>query len=536
MAVFRLTRRSPECYDARVVGEQHTGAAIQFPDPAEYPSIPVRDLLRAAARGHIGIDRRFIQAILDSGETALPDLLTIAAGRRADDRVDLEEDLIAIFRHLRTPEALPFFIDCIRREPDDIPDDVVEAILPFGERAVGPLLELYEEIGEEQGSDVAFLLASLHARDERILKLLLERLEYDAADGAFCLGLYGDPASKPALEQLLEDIPQEDMELRREIQFAIDQIDSPSSALSEIAPEPFDIFELYPERATPPLDILSEEERLEMLDAGSAELRPAAADTFRNRDLGKNARRRLMERAKSDPDSTVRGRCWEALGDIAHEDAQVAGAMKSVLSDAERDLVERAGALVGLAGKSEDADVALAMREFYENPASRAKALEAMWRSFDRQFADYFPRHLDDPDLEIKRQSIWGIGYMGLGSYAGRLSSMITEDEDLRPDALFAYSLSVPAEISRGRVRGLFRKIEDVAAGLSQGEIELVQLALDERLAMNGLDPVFSTEEDEHEPETSEAEPDPAAPAAKIGRNDPCPCGSGKKYKKCHGA
>jgi uncharacterized protein YecA (UPF0149 family) len=23
--------------------------------------------------------------------------------------------------------------------------------------------------------------------------------------------------------------------------------------------------------------------------------------------------------------------------------------------------------------------------------------------------------------------------------------------------------------------------------------------------------------------------------AAKAGRNDPCPCGSGKKYKKCHG-
>ena len=24
--------------------------------------------------------------------------------------------------------------------------------------------------------------------------------------------------------------------------------------------------------------------------------------------------------------------------------------------------------------------------------------------------------------------------------------------------------------------------------------------------------------------------------AGKVGRNDPCPCGSGKKYKKCHGA
>ncbi len=22
---------------------------------------------------------------------------------------------------------------------------------------------------------------------------------------------------------------------------------------------------------------------------------------------------------------------------------------------------------------------------------------------------------------------------------------------------------------------------------------------------------------------------------AKVGRNDPCPCGSGKKFKKCHG-
>jgi len=22
----------------------------------------------------------------------------------------------------------------------------------------------------------------------------------------------------------------------------------------------------------------------------------------------------------------------------------------------------------------------------------------------------------------------------------------------------------------------------------------------------------------------------------KVGRNEPCPCGSGKKYKKCHGA
>jgi preprotein translocase subunit SecA len=29
--------------------------------------------------------------------------------------------------------------------------------------------------------------------------------------------------------------------------------------------------------------------------------------------------------------------------------------------------------------------------------------------------------------------------------------------------------------------------------------------------------------------------PQPIQVGEKIGRNDPCPCGSGKKYKQCHG-
>ncbi|MFN9708700.1 MAG: SEC-C metal-binding domain-containing protein, partial [Burkholderiales bacterium] len=34
-----------------------------------------------------------------------------------------------------------------------------------------------------------------------------------------------------------------------------------------------------------------------------------------------------------------------------------------------------------------------------------------------------------------------------------------------------------------------------------------------------------------------ETEPAPVLPEVpKVGRNDPCPCGSGKKYKHCHGA
>ena len=37
-------------------------------------------------------------------------------------------------------------------------------------------------------------------------------------------------------------------------------------------------------------------------------------------------------------------------------------------------------------------------------------------------------------------------------------------------------------------------------------------------------------------PESAQVSPnDPASSVPKVGRNDPCPCGSGKKYKKCHG-
>ena len=70
------------------------------------------------------------------------------------------------------------------------------------------------------------------------------------------------------------------------------------------------------------------------------------------------------------------------------------------------------------------------------------------------------------------------------------------------------------------------RKIDSLAT-LAPYEVELVEFALDERLRLEGLDPVFSLEdEEEQEPETE---------ATKPGRNDPCPCGSGKKFKKCCG-
>src|SRR5262249_34361935 len=120
-------------------------------------------------------------------------------------------------------------------------------------------------------------------------------------------------------------------------------------------------------------------------------------------------------------------------------------------------------------------------------------------------------------------------------------------DEDLRNYALFAYALAMPGETTRGRVKGMLRKIDSIAH-LDREETNLVMVALDERLRLHGLEPVFETEEthdhghdhghEHHHDHTHEA-PAPsvaAVPSAKPGRNDPCPCGSGKKYKKCHGS
>src|SRR5207248_10948923 len=113
--------------------------------------------------------------------------------------------------------------------------------------------------------------------------------------------------------------------------------------------------------------------------------------------------------------------------------------------------------------------------------------------------------------------------------------------DDLRDDALFAYALAMPGETTRGRIKGMLRKIDGIAK-LNQPETELVMFALDERLRLQVLSPVFESEQAEeqlgHHHDMQPVSPGPEPPTAprKPGRNDLCPCGSGKKCKKCHGA
>jgi len=489
-------------------------------------------LLRQAAQGHIGVDRRLIQAILDGGPEAAQEVLAFARGPHDQDRIDLDPLLVDLFHHWNTPEALDFLIDVVRRTHEDVNDELVQTLLPFRERAVEPLLKLYEELGEEQGSDVAFLLAGLQVRDPRVLELLLDRLQFDAGDGALCLELYHDPAARPALETMLAEVPAGEVELRRDLQHALQELGEPQPAYDPI---PFDIFAEYPERQLPAFEVLSESERMQLITSPDAETRAAAAHSFFNQELDPKARAALFNLAQSDPDAKVRARAWESLAD-ATEDVAIRNALLAILTDHSRDIVERGGAAVGLYAVADRDDVSSALQALYEEDGvvARAKALESMWRSLWKPYARFFPQHLEDPSKEILRQAIRGAGYFQITRYTDKIASYFDREddfEDLREDALFAYALAMPGETTRGRVRGMLRKI-DTIANLNSSEAELVMFALDERLRLAGLDPVFAADDSEQETE----EPETPPPSGKVGRNDPCPCGSGKKYKKCHGA
>ena len=359
-----------------------------------------------------------------------------------------------------------------------------------------------------------------------MLEALTRRIENDPQDAALCLEMYGDPAAIPALEAALAQIPADDSRSRAPIQAVIEALSAPSETAVK-SDEPFDIWALYPGEAPTDFAALEDEDRLAMLQKGSPSLRAEVALSYQGTDLSDAARACLIQLAKTDADATVRGACWEALGEIGDE-PDLRQAMLKVLADPKAALEERSGAAIGLAEQSDNVAVYQAILNLYQDPRSRAKALKAMARSFDKRFSAYPPKHLDDPDPAIKTQAIWGIGYLDLAAEAPRLAELF-DDEEFRTDALFAYALSIPGETSAGRVRALMTKVEEAAGGFRADEEDLIRIALDQRLMLHGKSPVFFPDE----PEEDEAEIVPVAP--KPGRNDLCSCGSGKKYKKCHG-
>jgi len=459
-------------------------------DPQKLLEAKPAEVLAAAARGHLGLDHRFLHALVDRRAEAMPAVLSFAERDRSNDIVDLAPELTAIFRYWKAPEAIPFFIGLIKEDPENVSDEVTIGLVAAGAAALEPLLALYPDLEETESGEVAFVLASLGIRDERILKLLLDRLEFDLSDTLLLLGIYGDPAARPAIENAAL-LATGDAELMKEAADALELLGEPKKPPVD---EPFDIWGLYPPEDEPPLDLLDEDERGELLAHPVASMRAAAANSFFNRQPDAAQRQQLLKMAQEDESADVRARCWEALIDST-EESSVIEAMLRALRNPQLAVKERGGLLVGMAPEADRAEVRQAIVNLYEIAEGRAKALEAMWRSVHPAFRDYFAKHLIDPDLEIRRAAIWGIGYYGIRSELDKLRQLFN-DEDLRSDALFAYALATPADVSRARMKGLLTRIENDAQGLSEMEEELVKAALDERLLLAGKEPVFQPQED----------------------------------------
>ena len=106
--------------------------------PERYRESSALDLLSAAARGHLAVDRRLLTALLENPDRTLPDLIRFAAGDRAKDRVDISPDLLHLFARMPSPEAVPFLIGEMRRFPDDAPMALLELAVRLGEPVTGP--------------------------------------------------------------------------------------------------------------------------------------------------------------------------------------------------------------------------------------------------------------------------------------------------------------------------------------------------------------------------------------------------------------
>jgi HEAT repeat protein len=455
--------------------------------PSQYADAPLRDLLHEAGRGRIGVDQAFVKAILDRGPEAAAELAAYGLDQPEEDRVDLTVDLFHIFRALRHPAAIPFLIDLLHQDDGEAPDHIYEALGELGEAAVEPLLELREKADEESRGNMEFLLAGLGVQDDRIKQLLLERLETDPADAAINLSLYGDKELIPAIAARLERMGEEEQDEKRELEYSMRNLEAP---VVDDGHPPYDVFENFEAVAPPVWDVLDAEEIVEFLQHPDPNVRKEAAEALVDEEPDEVLLDALVGVAENDEDAVVRGSAWQSLSEY-WEEPGVAAKLREKMADAGAPARERAGAAIAVATNELNPAVEAVLRELYENEETRPQAMRGMWRTFDKTFAPIFSKHLQDPIRTVQNEAITGVGYLGMVYESKQLEDMF-DDPDLRERALFAYALCCAGDTTRSNAKKLYRKIADLAGGLNDDEKDVVETAIDTRLALHGLGPVFA--------------------------------------------
>ncbi len=490
---------------------------------AEYPARTPLELLEAASLGAVGIDRRWLQALVSRPSETIDAIEQFSGEDHSEDPEELTGDFIRILRHLRSAEALPYLVTLVEAAPEDVDYDLVAAFRDIGPASIGPLCDLYHRMGKESLSEVAFILASAGVREERVRQVLLGHLEVDAVEAGHCLASYGDPSVLPQLEAAAA--AQEEDWKRKAMESAAQLLRSGESA--EVEEEPFDLFAEYPPEADPRFDLLDPETVEVFLKSPDPDYRAAALEELTHAGVPESLVATIFAMAKEDPSPDVRGRAWESLGDAVNDDPEILDAMRDRVLGDNYAMEERCGALVALApSQGDDRKFRAIILRFYDLPEARVKALQAMTLAQQEEFVPYFSRHLEDPDEVLRMQAIQGVGFYEITGEAERLPPAFSI-ESLRDEALPCYALSAAAPMSRQGMRELYDRIGKLAGDLNEEEEQSVKDAINLRLARHEMQPLFS--------ENGELLAVQAV-SSKVGRNDPCPCGSGKKFKKCCGA
>jgi hypothetical protein len=408
--------------------------------PEQYPATPAAELLSEIAKGRAPFDHAMIRALLDRPEETAK---AIAAADPESWQFDITDELVSLCRANPNPATLPFLVKLLDESPQE---EDFDAIARLGATAVDPLLAAYEKATKEEvREEILFALAALGIEDERI-----ENLLQAAPDGEIPLNLYREGNT----------------------------------------PAPYDIYGDYDKVGLPVIDALPLPERIELLDSPVADHRALAAGSLFREELTPAQQDRLLKMAREDSSLEARALAWQSL-DGALDRPEFLAAMKARLAEPDCPVEERGGILVALSAKTDEPGIREAIVDLYGDAEGRFKALEAMWRSLDPEFAPFFPAHLDDDDVDLRRVALRGVGVNAMTSELGRVRALL-QDEDVREDALFAYALAAPGKDSPAFLRSVLNKIAKEAGGLSEEEDEIVRLALDERLRAAGKPPAFS--------------------------------------------
>ena len=174
-------------------------------------------------------------------------------------------------------------------------------------------------------------------------------------------------------------------------------------------------------------------------------------------------------------------------------------------------------------------------RRIERERATRDKMLRALIAEHERK-VEYGPFPLD-PSLSTGEAYDWKLRLPEVANLRRWLDAHVPDDED---DYLYAdYVIEQLLDVQMGSTRpteivqaasdlGVFETTEDVEGVL--GRIMAMANALPDWWN-NGWSPDAFVERSTGR----KVFRNPDGTPMKVGRNDPCPCGSGKKYKRCHG-